>query len=69
MIGSKGRLVRSVKEECGNVQIHFPAGDSGSDTVTIRGPPEDVKKAKDQLLDLAKQRVSRSENNSKSAAF
>jgi len=56
LIGSKGRLVRSVKEECGNVQIHFPAGDSGSDTVTIRGPPEDVKKAKDQLLDLAKQR-------------
>lgn len=56
LIGSKGRLVRSVKDECGNVQIHFPTSDSGSDTVTLRGAPEDVKKAKDQLLDLAKQR-------------
>nr|XP_014346494.1 PREDICTED: vigilin isoform X1 [Latimeria chalumnae]XP_014346495.1 PREDICTED: vigilin isoform X1 [Latimeria chalumnae] len=56
LIGSKGRLVRSIMEECGGVHIHFPMEGSGSDTVTIRGPVEDVEKAKRQLLQLAEEK-------------
>lgn len=45
-------------EECGGVHIHFPTEGSGSDTVTIRGPAQDVEKAKKQLLHLAEEKVS-----------
>uniref|UniRef100_A0A8C5CGW9 Vigilin n=1 Tax=Gadus morhua TaxID=8049 RepID=A0A8C5CGW9_GADMO len=49
LIGSKGRFVRSIMEECGGVHIHFPTEGSGVDKVTIRGPAEEVEKAKQQL--------------------
>lgn len=58
LIGAKGRLVRSIMEECGGVHIHFPSEGSGSDKVTIRGPGEEVEKAKRQLLQLAEEKVS-----------
>lgn len=57
LIGSKGRLVRSIMEECGGVHIHFPTEGSGIDKVTIRGPAEEVAKAKQQLLALAEEKV------------
>uniref|UniRef100_A0A8C9VJI0 Vigilin n=1 Tax=Scleropages formosus TaxID=113540 RepID=A0A8C9VJI0_SCLFO len=57
LIGSKGRFVRSIMEECGGVHIHFPTEGSGIDTVTIRGPVEDVEKAKRQLLSVAEEKV------------
>lgn len=57
LIGSKGRLVRSIMEECGGVHIHFPTEGSGIDKVTIRGPAEEVDKAKQQLLALAEEKV------------
>ncbi|XP_013872122.1 vigilin [Austrofundulus limnaeus] len=60
LIGSKGRLVRSVMEECGGVHIHFPTEGSGIDKVTIRGPVEDVEKAKQQLLALAEEKQTKS---------
>ncbi|KAG5851171.1 high density lipoprotein binding protein a [Anguilla anguilla] len=56
LIGSKGRFVRSIMEECGGVHIHFPSEGSGIDTVTIRGPAEDVEKARRQLLSLAEEK-------------
>ena len=58
IIGAKGRLIRSIMEECGGVIIRFPAEGSSSDKVTIRGPAEDVDKAKKQLIELANQIVS-----------
>ena len=58
IIGSKGRLIRSVMDECGGVIIRFPQEGSNSDKVTIRGPKDDVDKAKKQLLELANERVS-----------
>lgn len=58
LIGAKGRLIRSIMEECGGVHIHFPVEGSGSDTVVIRGPASDVEKAKKQLLHLAEEKVS-----------
>lgn len=57
LIGSKGRFVRSIMEECGGVHIHFPTEGSGIDKVTIRGPVEEVEKAKQQLLALAEEKV------------
>ncbi|XP_036970727.1 high density lipoprotein binding protein a isoform X2 [Acanthopagrus latus] len=56
LIGSKGRFVRSIMEECGSVHIHFPTEGSGIDKVTIRGPVEEVEKAKQQLLALAEEK-------------
>ncbi|XP_051968611.1 vigilin-like isoform X1 [Xyrauchen texanus] len=56
LIGSKGSLVRSVMEECGGVHIHFPSEGSGLDKVTIRGPAEEVERARKQLLQLAEEK-------------
>lgn len=53
MIGSRGKLISSIMEECGGVSIKFPTSDSKNDKVTIRGPKDDVEKAKSQLLELA----------------
>lgn len=60
LIGSKGRLVRSIMEECGGVHIHFPTEGSGIDKVNIRGPVEEVEKAKQQLLALAEEKQTKS---------
>ncbi|KAM9384852.1 high density lipoprotein binding protein a isoform 2-T2 [Pholidichthys leucotaenia] len=60
LIGTKGRLVRSIMEECGGVHIHFPSEGSGIDKVTIRGPAEEVQKAKQQLLALAEEKQTKS---------
>ncbi|XP_056325157.1 vigilin [Danio aesculapii] len=56
LIGSKGSLVRSIMEDCGGVHIHFPAEGSGLDRVTIRGPAEEVERARKQLLQLAEEK-------------
>lgn len=60
LIGAKGRFIRSIMEECGGVHIHFPSEGSGSDTVTIRGPAQDVERAKKQLLQLAEEKQTKS---------
>lgn len=69
LIGSKGRFVRSIMEECGGVHIHFPSEGSGIDKVTIRGPAEDVEKAKQQLLALAEEKVCTQVYNDKANHF
>ncbi|KRZ09939.1 Vigilin, partial [Trichinella zimbabwensis] len=56
LIGSGGRLIHSIGEECGGVQIKFPAENAHSDMVTVRGPKDGVDKAKKVLLDLVKDR-------------
>lgn len=56
LIGAKGKLIHAIMEECGGVSIKFPSADSKSDKVTIRGPKDDVDRAKQQLLDLANER-------------
>lgn len=52
MIGTGGKLISAIIEECGGVSIEFPSAESKSDKVTISGPQEDVDKAKAQLLEL-----------------
>jgi transcription antitermination factor NusA-like protein len=56
IIGAKGRLIRSIMDECGGVIIRFPAENTKSDRVIIRGPKDDVENAKKQLLELAGER-------------
>lgn len=56
LIGAGGKLIHSIMEECGGVLIKFPPADSDSDKVVIKGPIEDVEKAKQQLLAHASER-------------
>lgn len=56
IIGAGGKLISSIMEECGNVSIKFPTPESKSDKVTIRGPKEDVQKAKQQLIEMSNER-------------
>ncbi|KAF7274690.1 hypothetical protein GWI33_012635, partial [Rhynchophorus ferrugineus] len=56
LIGVKGKLIHSVMESCGGVTIKFPETDQQSDKVTIRGPKDDVDRAKQQLLELVNER-------------
>lgn len=58
LIGAKRRVIRSISEECGGVMIRFPPEGVKSDKVTIRGPSGDVENAKQQLLELANEKVS-----------
>jgi len=56
IIGPKGRVVSSIMQECGGVNIHFPhGGDKAAkpNVVTIRGPKDDVAKAKARLEELS----------------
>uniref|UniRef100_A0A023FAG6 Putative vigilin n=2 Tax=Triatoma infestans TaxID=30076 RepID=A0A023FAG6_TRIIF len=56
LIGAGGKLIRSITEECGGVSIKFPSADSNSDKVVLRGPKDDIKKAKQLLLEQASER-------------
>lgn len=56
IIGARGRLIRSIMDECGGVQIKFPAEGSGSDKVSIRGPKDCVVKAKNMLVELSNEK-------------
>lgn len=56
LIGSGGKLIRAIMDECGGVTIKFPSVESKSDKVTIRGPKDDVDRAKQQLIELANER-------------
>jgi ribosomal protein S3 len=57
MIGSGGKLIQSVMDDCGGVSIKFPPPDSKSDKVTIRGPKDDVEKAKKMLMEMASEKA------------
>jgi len=56
IIGAGGKLINSIMEECGGVSIKFPTPESKSDKVTIRGPKDDVEKAKHTLLDMSSEK-------------
>jgi len=56
IIGAKGILIQSISNDCGGVAIKFPPSESNSDKVTIRGPEEDVEKAKKMLLEMSNER-------------
>ncbi|CAH1773087.1 unnamed protein product [Owenia fusiformis] len=53
IIGAKGHLIRAIAQECGGVIIRFPPEGSSSDKVVIRGPIEDVERARVELEERA----------------
>lgn len=55
-IGAGGKLIQSIMEDCGGVQIKFPPSESGSSKVTIRGPKEEVEKAKRTLVEMSNEK-------------
>merc|ERR1719295_2224194 len=56
IIGAGGKLIQSIMDDCGGVHIKFPDANSGSDKVNIRGPREDVEKAKKLLVELSNEK-------------
>merc|ERR1740122_291309 len=56
MIGAGGKLIQSIMNECGGVQIKFPESKSGSDVVTVRGPTDDVEKAVKLLKEMSEEK-------------
>ncbi|XP_012215357.1 vigilin [Linepithema humile] len=56
LIGTGGKLIHSIMDDCGGVTIKFPTAESKSDKVSIRGPKDDVEKAKAQLLELSNEK-------------
>eukprot|EP00123_Amoebidium_parasiticum_P012021 comp21066_c0_seq1/m.28357 comp21066_c0_seq1/g.28357 ORF comp21066_c0_seq1/g.28357 comp21066_c0_seq1/m.28357 type:complete len:1230 (-) comp21066_c0_seq1:211-3900(-) len=58
LIGPKGAVVRSISQDCNNVMIEFPKeGSSKPNIVTVRGPHDDVEKAKKMLMKLAEEKA------------
>lgn len=58
MIGAKGHLIREISEDCGGVIIRFPNENTQSDKVYLRGPKEEVEKARKRLLEVLNNKVS-----------
>ncbi|XP_046390775.1 vigilin [Ischnura elegans] len=56
IIGPRGKLINSIMEDCGGVTIKFPSSESNNDNVVIRGPKEDVEKAKQLLKEMSNER-------------
>ncbi|XP_049810317.1 vigilin [Schistocerca nitens] len=56
LIGAGGKLIHTIMDECGGVNIKFPPAESNSDKVTVRGPKDDVEKACQQLRELLNER-------------
>lgn len=54
----KAKIASSISQDCGGVVIRFPTGkDAKSDKVSLRGPSEDVEKAKALLLEIANEQA------------
>jgi hypothetical protein len=53
LIGKGGANIKQIRKDCGGVIINFPPESTPSDKITIKGPLEDIKKAKSELLKLA----------------
>ncbi|XP_066997687.1 vigilin [Anabrus simplex] len=56
LIGTGGKLIHAISDDCGGVTIKFPTAESNSDKVTIRGPKDDVLKARQQLMEMSSER-------------
>lgn len=56
LIGKGGGIIKQIRQDCGGVIINFPPESAPSDKITLRGPVEELKKAKQELLKLAEQK-------------
>ena len=53
LIGKGGANIKQIRKDCGGVIINFPPETTPSDKIVIKGPLEEIKKAKKELLKLA----------------
>ena len=53
MLGAKGRNIKQIVADCGDVVINFPPEGSKSDRVQICGPKASVAKAKELLVNMS----------------
>lgn len=57
LIGKGGAIIKQIRSDCGGVIINFPPESSPNDNrITLKGPIEELKKAKQELLKLAEQK-------------
>ena len=59
LIGRGGAIIKQIREECGGVIINFPPENSTgkeSDRITLKGPREEIEKAKKELNKLAREK-------------
>lgn len=56
LIGRSGAIIKEVRKNCGGCMINFPPEDSSSDKIILKGPREDIEKAKQELLKIVKHR-------------
>jgi hypothetical protein len=59
LIGRGGAIIQQIRRECGGVIINFPPESSTgkeSDKITLKGPREEIEKAKKELTKLAKEK-------------
>jgi predicted PilT family ATPase len=58
LIGRGGAIIKQIRKECGGVIINFPPEQtaSSSDRITLKGPRDDIEKAKQELSKMAKQK-------------
>lgn len=57
LIGKHGIIIKQIRRECGNVLINFPDAEDTSvsrDKITLKGPREDIDRAKEELMKQAK---------------
>ncbi|ESN97039.1 hypothetical protein HELRODRAFT_114382 [Helobdella robusta] len=57
LIGAKGKLIKSISDECGGVLIRFPNESSNSSKVHVKGPKQEVEKAAKLLQELASEKL------------
>lgn len=58
LIGKGGAIIKQIRRECGGVIINFPPEQTQtpSDRITLKGPRDEIEKAKQELSKMAKQK-------------
>jgi hypothetical protein len=57
LIGKNGNIIKHIRSECGGVIINFPPEtDSNNNRIVLKGSPDQIIKAKQELLKLAEQK-------------
>jgi len=57
LIGRGGAIIKQIRKDCGGVIINFPeSSNSTIDKIILRGPREEIEKAKKELVKLAKEK-------------
>jgi len=56
LIGKGGAIIKQLRVDCGGVLVNFPPENTPSDRITLKGPRDEIEKAKQELLKMAKEK-------------